>query len=35
MYWSKSFKMKRLVALKVGSGGVGNPECIVVVNVSV
>jgi hypothetical protein len=35
MYWSKLFKMKRLGAPKVGSGGVGNPERIVVLDVSV
>ena len=34
MYWSKSFKMKRLGAPKVGSGGVGNPARMVALDVS-
>jgi len=34
MYWSKSFKMKRLGAPKVASGGVGNPVRMVVLDVS-
>ncbi len=34
MYWSKSFKIKRLGAPKVGSGGVGNPACMVALDVS-
>ena len=34
MYWSKSFKMKRLGAPKVASGGVGNPVHMVVLDVS-
>ena len=29
MYWSKSFKIKRLGAPKVGSGGVGKPARMV------
>jgi hypothetical protein len=35
MYWSKSFKMKRFGAPKVSSGGVGNPEHMVALDVSV
>jgi hypothetical protein len=35
MYWSKLFRMKRFGAPKVGSGGVGNPEHIVALDVSV
>jgi hypothetical protein len=35
MYCSKLFKMKRFGAPKVGSGGDGNPECMVVLDVSV
>jgi hypothetical protein len=35
MYRSKSFKMKRLGALKAVSGGVGNPVHIVALDVSV
>ncbi len=34
MYWSKSFKIKRLGAPKVGSGGVGNPARMVALDVS-
>jgi hypothetical protein len=34
MYWSKSFKIKRLGAPKVGSGGVGKPARIVALDVS-
>ena len=34
MYWSKSFKIKRLGAPKVGSGGVGNPAHMVALDVS-
>ena len=34
MYWSKSFKMKRLGAPKVASGEVGNPARMVVLDVS-
>ena len=34
MHWSKSFKIKRLGAPKVVSGGVGNPARMVVLDVS-
>jgi len=34
MCWSKSFKIKRLGAPKVGSGGVGNPAHMVALDVS-
>ena len=34
MYWSKSFKMKRLGAPKVASGRVGNPARMVALDVS-
>ncbi len=34
MYWSKLFKIKRLGAPKVGSGGIGNPAGMVALDVS-
>ncbi len=34
MYWSKLFKIKRLGAPKVGSGGVGNPARMAELDVS-
>jgi hypothetical protein len=34
MYWRILFIMKWLGAPKVGSGGVGNPTCIVKLDVS-
>ncbi len=34
MYWSKSFKMKRFGAPKVGSGVVGDPMHIVALDIS-
>ena len=34
IYWSKLFKIKRLGAPKVGSGGVGNPARMVALYVS-
>ena len=34
IYWSKSFKIKRLGAPKVGSGGVGKPARMVALDVS-
>ncbi len=34
MYWSRLFRMKRLGAPKVDSGGVGNPTRIVALDVS-